>query len=267
MSATTPKVRLRLSFPNETQVKLALSIPLDECTTFAVDPLKWLRFLGFAIYGREGHLSLSKNGPDLADYTAAIEARSYFFISQGAPRLVDVDAADGRASMASSVTMHRRDFRINVVERDGTCVMSGDIEDLCTACYIIPHAKGSNYISNVVNHRGGPDDNINDINDIRNGLLLSDLLHSPFGAGHMAFLETPNFGLAVDDIPHHPPIAADEEGPASRLTLHHFNLAKLGRLIPGITPHNSDARQPQDTSQWPPAVITNLFYAAAAMNV
>ncbi|KIK06021.1 hypothetical protein K443DRAFT_307311 [Laccaria amethystina LaAM-08-1] len=267
MSATTPKVRLQLSFPNETRVKLALSIPLDKCNNFVTNPLKWLRFLGFAIYGREGHLSLSKNGPDLADYTAAIEARSYFFVSQGAPRLVDVDAADDRTSiMASTVTLRRRDFRINLVERDGTCVISGEMERWCTACHIIPHAKGSSYISNVVDHRGRPDDNINDINDIRNGFLLANHLHATFGAGDIAFLKTPNFGLAVDDIPHHLPIAADEEGPASRLTLHHFNLA-LGNFIPNFAPHNSDARQPQETSQCPPALIIDLFYAAAAMNV
>jgi hypothetical protein len=30
-------------------------------------------------------------------------------------------------------------------------------------------------------------------------------------------------------------------------------------------PHNSDARQPHDTSQWPPAIIVDLSYAAAAV--
>lgn len=83
MFATTLKVRLWLSFPDVTQTKLALSIPLHTCNTFAVNPLKWLRFLGFAIYGREGHLSLSKDGPDLGDYAAPIEACSYFFVSEG----------------------------------------------------------------------------------------------------------------------------------------------------------------------------------------
>jgi hypothetical protein len=81
MSATTPTVRLRLSIHNVT--KLALSIPLDKCVTFAVHPLKWLRFLAFAIYGGQGHLSLSNGGPDLDDYTAAIEACSYYFVSDG----------------------------------------------------------------------------------------------------------------------------------------------------------------------------------------
>ena len=44
------------------------------------------------------------------------------------------------------------------------------------------------YISNVIRHRDGPDD-INDINDTRNGLLLNSLLHIPFGAISMAFLK------------------------------------------------------------------------------
>ncbi|KAF8345413.1 hypothetical protein F5887DRAFT_1192054 [Amanita rubescens] len=267
MSATTPKVRLRLSFPNVTRAKLALSIPLDKCVTFVVNPLKWLRFLGFAIYGREGHLSLSKDGLDLGDYTAPIEARPYYFVSEGSPRLVDVDAVDDRTSITSNLTIRRRDFRTNVVERDGTCVITDDIDEYCTACHILPHAKGSNYISNVVHHRGGPDDDINDINDTRNGLLLVNQLHFPFGAARIAFLKTPNFGLTVDDIPYNQPNAADEEGPASRLTLHHFvDLPQLGRVIPNLAPHNCDARQPQDTSEWPPAVIVDLFYAVAAMN-
>lgn len=145
--------------------------------TFAVNPLKWLRFLGYAIYGQEGHLSLSKNGQDIPDYTAAIEARLYYFVSAGAPRLADVDAADVRTSVASSITSRRRDFRIDLVERDGTCVLTGDIESLCTACHILPHAKGNNYI---VRHRGRPRD-IDDINDIRNGLLLQSVFHTAFG--------------------------------------------------------------------------------------
>ena len=45
------------------------------------------------------------------------------------------------------------------------------------------------YISNVVNHRGGPADDINDINDTRNGILLANQLHTPFGAGRIAFLK------------------------------------------------------------------------------
>lgn len=73
--------------------------------------------------------------------------------------------------------------------------------------------------------------------------------------------------MTVDDIPYNPPDTADEEGPSSRLTLHHFNTPQLGYIIPKHAPHNSDARQPQDTSEWPPAAIVDLFYATAAMKV
>jgi hypothetical protein len=73
--------------------------------------------------------------------------------------------------------------------------------------------------------------------------------------------------LTVDDIPYHPLKEADQESPASRLTLHYFvNLPQLGPWIPNIAPQNSDARQPQDTSEWPPAIIVDLFYAVAAIN-
>jgi hypothetical protein len=69
--------------------------------------------------------------------------------------------------------------------------------------------------------------------------------------------------LTIDDIPYQPL----GHPPASRLTLHHFvDLPQLGTIIPGIAPNNSDARQPQDTSEWPPAIILDLIYAAAALN-
>ena len=74
------KVELLLCFDNRNEV--ALSIPLAQCETFANSPLKWLRFLGFVIYGRQGRLSTSMNGPEL-DYTAPIEARAYYFMSDG----------------------------------------------------------------------------------------------------------------------------------------------------------------------------------------
>ena len=32
-----------------------------------------------------------------------------------------------------------------------------------------------------------------------------------------------------------------------------------------MAPHNSNARQPHDTSEWPPAIIVDLFYASAAL--
>jgi hypothetical protein len=69
--------------------------------------------------------------------------------------------------------------------------------------------------------------------------------------------------MSVDDIPLNRP---GEEVPASRLTLQYFiGPSLLGTVIPIIAPHNSDAQQPQDTREWPPAIIVDLFYASAAL--
>ncbi|KAF8347189.1 hypothetical protein F5887DRAFT_882206, partial [Amanita rubescens] len=174
-------------------------------------------------------------------------------------RLVDVNAVDDRTSTASHLTTSRRDFKTNVVERDGTCVITDETIRNC-------EGKRRTSVRNAVRHRGGTDDSADDINDIRNGLLLTVLLHSLLGAAELAFLKTPNFALTVDDIPtsHR---KSRSESPASRLTLHYFvNLPQLGHMIPIHAPQNSDARQPQDTGEWPPAIIVDLFYAVAAMN-
>jgi hypothetical protein len=63
-------------------------------------------------------------------------------------RLVDVDAlddrtSDGNISEMSRMTTRREVFRTNVIERDGTCVITGDIALNCNACHILPHAKGN----------------------------------------------------------------------------------------------------------------------------
>ena len=71
--------------------------------------------------------------------------------------------------------------------------------------------------------------------------------------------------MSVDDIPY----ARTEENqasPTNRLTLHYIVESGLGILLPSIVPNNSDLREPGDTSQWPPAMIVNLFYACAALN-
>jgi len=55
---------------------------------------------------------------------------------------------------------------------------------------LFPHSKGSNYLMNVMNYRSGPNiEELDGIDDIRNGLLLSSFLHREFGDGSLAFLK------------------------------------------------------------------------------
>ncbi|KAI9568616.1 hypothetical protein HD554DRAFT_2314212 [Boletus coccyginus] len=257
-------VKLVLCF-NESS-KVALSIPLAQSKTFAVKPLKWLRYLGFIIYGRQGYISKSMNGPEL-DYSEEIEALSYYFISDGEPRFVDVDAMDNKTSSTSDISIAAAGFRSALIERDGTCVFSGaPVYPFCQACHLIPHSKGDDYMSSLFDHRRemyGPMDPLDGINDPRNGILLNNMIHVSFDTGGIAFLMTPNFALTVDDIPYYQPPSAGS--PANRLTLQHIQPSPFGPSQSYSSPHNSDARQPQDLSQWPLAIIADLSYASTVL--
>lgn len=46
-----------------------LTIPVGDFHHFTTCPLRWLMFLGYAIYGRKGTLKAAMEGPELDDYT------------------------------------------------------------------------------------------------------------------------------------------------------------------------------------------------------
>ena len=80
--ATSPQVGLWLYSESNKIDILVLSIPLAVFGDYATKPLKWLKYLGYAIYGAEGCLSTSKAGPEIDNLDAAVEARPYYFNSQ-----------------------------------------------------------------------------------------------------------------------------------------------------------------------------------------
>lgn len=79
MATVTPAVvELWLSFNGTTE-----SIPLAKCRDLAVNPFKWLRFLGYAsIYGQEDSPA-SDAVPPIDDYTDIAAHGSYYFRSHG----------------------------------------------------------------------------------------------------------------------------------------------------------------------------------------
>lgn len=119
------------------------------------------------------------------------------------PNLMDDQTSDTSAA----ITINRRKFRDDVIMRDGTCVMNGS--NGVQACHIIPHAKGHQvcteyllnhtvvlipgnlqYIINLANHRHEAfDPPLDNINDVRNGILLVRQIHTPFGNSQVAFLQ------------------------------------------------------------------------------
>ena len=48
---------VELRMPIDGTYQPVLSIPVGMCQLFSLHPLTWLRYLGFTIYGTEGHIS------------------------------------------------------------------------------------------------------------------------------------------------------------------------------------------------------------------
>jgi hypothetical protein len=74
----------------------------------------------------------------------------------------------------------------------------------------------------------------------------------------LILLKTPNLSMIVDDVPRAPP------GAANRLTLQHLFEIPHGLTVQHA-PNNSDARKPQDLSQWPTDLIIDFLYGTAAL--
>jgi hypothetical protein len=118
-------------------------------------------------------------------------------------RLLDPKGMDDRTSSVSDVSSCQADFKQDLVARDRCCVMTGATH-LFTGCHIIPHAKGDQSGRPFVSFPSLILDEVHKeprqlqgtsrrstlrkFDDTRNGILLSPILHGPFGASMVAFL-------------------------------------------------------------------------------
>jgi hypothetical protein len=73
------EVQLWMSFGDDTL--RALSIPVKNCQCFSRRPLAWLRYLGYCIYGKEGHISTVVGGPEV-NYNQDTIQGDYYYVSQ-----------------------------------------------------------------------------------------------------------------------------------------------------------------------------------------
>lgn len=82
---TSMAATIELQMPIDGEYQPALSIPVETCQRFSVHPLSWLRYVGFTIYGTEGHISQSTTGPVVQYSEVDIEAGIYYYMpdSQG----------------------------------------------------------------------------------------------------------------------------------------------------------------------------------------
>ncbi|KAJ7710961.1 hypothetical protein B0H17DRAFT_1027931 [Mycena rosella] len=252
---------IRLHLQIEGHWRPFLEIPGPELARFSLRPIKWLRYLGWCIYGQPGWLSTTPGGLEVAgDAQPDVD---YYYVSNLPARFIDVNAIDDRTSNSSQHNQRPASFRQDLIDRDTACIITEAPPNDCTACHILPHSKGDEYISCLSSLRADQDDfPVVEIGDIRNGLLLYNGLHRPFGDGEIAFLLTPNPYLLPEDIPSDAPSTAPPPPDTARLTLQHIVPQMAPNLI--IAPHNRDVRL-SPTDMRPSAYLLHFFYACAIL--
>ncbi|KAI0289893.1 hypothetical protein B0F90DRAFT_1791095 [Multifurca ochricompacta] len=178
---------------------LALSIPFSDIERLSILPVKWLRFVTFAICGVRGDLSAMPNGPPVNYDSISIDhiAEAYYYTPEADYHLIDHNAMNDQIT-SSEQTPCSSSFRRNVMARDGPmCVFTGIEGGACDAAHLLPKSKGDEYIKVVLQDRLNSYDPALEP-DI---LSINSILHSWFARGHSAFLKTPNFALDPADIP------------------------------------------------------------------
>lgn len=190
---------------HQRRAQLLLRIPVTDVSQYSVRPLKWLRYVTGAILGTEGSLeSLDETGQNFDLEDEQSPRRNLLFIPTLPIRLIDSHGLDHLTS-SQVTTESRDDFQDEVYGRDESCVITGQTVDVCEAAYLIPHSKGSQvctllieyyrsletaqYIQTVCCLRTGNEQpEIENINDVRNGILLSVGIHRQFTRNGLAIL-------------------------------------------------------------------------------
>ncbi|GBE87606.1 hypothetical protein SCP_1102830 [Sparassis crispa] len=158
-------------------------------------------------------------------------------------------------------------FRDEVEGRDVRCVASDSLARSCDATHLIGQSKGDIGIKVLTNARSRDEDKndcIDDIDDIRNGLFVTNFLHRALASRGVAFLVTPNFAMSTNDVD--PTLQPDEQ----RWTIHSFEAVfnpdlRHNRVHNLLVPHGQALHLPVDRTSWPPGILFDAVYAAAVM--
>ncbi|KDR77129.1 hypothetical protein GALMADRAFT_1327451 [Galerina marginata CBS 339.88] len=249
---------------------LCLTLPLVtlDALQFSPRPYKWIRYAIGIVVGAEGDLSSSSDLINVVDYNAGLPTESvalYYHTSDDEKRrMFPVDPNIGRTNITSSVATSRRaQFHSAAAMRDGNrCVLTGIDEDVCDAVHLLAHSKGDTYISTYTQRRSRDParaDIVQDIDSVRNGLLLNNYSHRGLGR-HIAFLSTPNFAMDTTDV--------DPTAPAGekRYTAHLFEPSKPFFSGGTSEPPSGVSLRISHTPDWPPAILFEAVYASTVLH-
>ncbi|KAJ7484543.1 hypothetical protein FB451DRAFT_87174 [Mycena latifolia] len=209
-------VRVRLHVPFKGLHAPVVSIPVDDLTRLSAKPMKWLRFLGWAIHGTTGYVSETFNGSPVDDglSSGAIRANpailktDYYYLSTGLARFVDVRGLrDCTTTAQHGKGQGIRFFKYLLLRRDKGCFFRRWARmyryippEFLVAMHIIPHSKGD-YIEVLQNVRGVPHaERLSGIDDPRNGLSVYMSTHIGFGHNILACLLVPNIYMSREDV-------------------------------------------------------------------
>ncbi|KAJ7595055.1 hypothetical protein C8J56DRAFT_928296 [Mycena floridula] len=293
----------------------SFSVPVPHLKHFAVRPYKWARFVCRAILaGVPGELFGSEQdaildfdtGPDdILQEKVYFKPHREYVIAPTEAALSSVNFTRDKVesthwSKQSEGTQDRQTtFRAHLVQREGGYSFFGDdSHEDCDATHLVafsyPHAYIAGFTRQVLKqlHPELSDaeiealpEFISDINDIRNGMLMSKALHYSFAKNchtyptPTAILVTPGLGLETNDLnpPFHDPtnghpnlqVKTEAELRAERdicYTIHQIAPDWTGktRLFADGTDSGSI---PARVSERPSPLLLNTIYAAMVLNL
>ncbi|KAF8342474.1 hypothetical protein F5887DRAFT_974428 [Amanita rubescens] len=233
---------VRLILLQNDNLSFYLQIPLDIINKLCMRPRKYLRFLGWCILGVEGQVVEDASGIGIGDKGGLTDQMMYRYIPDeelDPASIVDLEVIKARTNVPSETTQTRDDFAL--------------------------------WLQLIVRNRPSHGENVatlNNINDIRNGIFASSLIHASFDKRLVVVLKTPNHILETEDVPERAnrEIIADVVYPYRRYTLQW--LEEDDRMMLNIYPNNSDATfRRATTRQKPSDLLLHYNYGAAPVKM
>ncbi|GJJ07865.1 hypothetical protein Clacol_002071 [Clathrus columnatus] len=180
-----------------------LVIPDNDPPIYSTKPLKWIRYAAFSVLGVEGVLmrytedEAYENNPTLSMEDESPTERKLFYRPKSEVRFVDKGAYYTNYSDMTGDYQQR--FSKKVLHRDGKkgVDVERELPD-SVLWHIIPSIKGSKIFCKWRN--GTEEAEIDNIDDVRNGVLVDMYSHGFLSCGTFGVLHTPNFALSVDEF-------------------------------------------------------------------
>jgi len=257
------------------QSSFYLEVPLSVITSLCLKPKKYLIFLGWCILGVEGSLSEAEEGEAMNLNGDLDDEGVYYLVTPDSDAIdlsqaVDLEVIKQRTHSRSGTTNTRHRFRDALLERDFCCVWTGASKNYGEGMHIIPYARGSQWLRLIVENRSGGEEDIEDINDIRNGVFTTIAINSAFDRRALAILKTPNAILERTDIPKPPKRPIDKPKEVTISTKFRYTLQWLEEPDAGalryVCGHNVDAAFLKATNKSKPSgLLVHYHYGAAAV--